>query len=57
MPMTDCGPASVVVVRAAGRAHRVDFAAYVTADESNATLVVQCERAGDTVPSLSENES
>ena len=30
-----------------------DFAA----DESTATLVVQCERAGDTVPSLSENES
>ena len=29
----------------------------LAADESTATLVVQCERAGDTVPSLSENES
>src|SRR5438128_6083960 len=27
------------------------------ADESTATLVVQCERAGDIVPSLNENES
>jgi hexosaminidase len=26
-------------------------------DESTATLVVQCERAGDRIPSLSENES
>ena len=29
----------------------------LAADETTATLVVQCERAGDTVPSLSENES
>src|SRR5229473_2171176 len=26
-------------------------------DESTATLVVQCERAGDPIPSLSENET
>src|SRR5438132_4865217 len=29
----------------------------LSTDESTATLVVQCERAGDIVPSLSENES
>src|SRR5437870_11856844 len=29
----------------------------LAADESNAALVVQCERAGDIVPSLSEDES
>lgn len=29
----------------------------LAADESTASLVVQCERAGDTVPSLGENES
>jgi len=29
----------------------------LAADESSATLVVQCERAGDVIPSLSENES
>lgn len=29
----------------------------LTADESTASLVIQCERAGDTVPSLGENES
>src|SRR6266436_569187 len=27
------------------------------ADESTATLVVQCERAGETIPSVAENES
>jgi hexosaminidase len=29
----------------------------LAADESSATLVIQCERAGDVIPSLSENES
>src|SRR6267378_5969831 len=29
----------------------------VTTDESTASLVVQCERAGDLIPSLGENES
>jgi hexosaminidase len=29
----------------------------LAADESDATLVVQCERAGDAIPSVAENES
>jgi len=33
------------------------FPADPATDESTATLVVQCERAGDAVPSLNENES
>jgi hexosaminidase len=33
------------------------FSPDVAPDESTATLVIQCERAGDIVPSLSENES
>jgi hexosaminidase len=33
------------------------FPAELATDESSATLVIQCERAGDAVPSLTENES
>jgi hexosaminidase len=42
--------------RLAGRTV-LSFPAEPAADESTASLVVQCERAGEAVPSLSENES
>src|SRR5258708_5753969 len=45
-----------MLTRLAGRTV-LTLPADLAADESTATLVVQCERAGDTVPSLSENES
>ena len=45
-----------MLARLAGRSV-LTLPADLTADESTATLVVQCERAGDIVPSLSENES
>ena len=44
------------LTRLAGRTV-LTFPADLAADESAATLVIQCERAGDTVPSLDENES
>jgi hexosaminidase len=42
--------------RLAGRTV-LSFPAELAPDESSAALVIQCERAGDTVPSLNENES
>src|SRR6266852_6431544 len=45
-----------MLTRLAGRTV-LTLPADLTADEGIATLVVQCERAGDIVPSLSENES
>ena len=45
-----------MLTRLAGRTV-LTLPADLTADEGTATLVVQCERAGDIVPSLSENES
>jgi len=45
-----------MLTRLAGRTV-LTLPADLAADESTATLVVQCERAGDTIPSLSENES
>ena len=42
--------------RLAGRTV-LTFPAEMATDESAATLVVQCDRAGEAVPSLSENES
>jgi hexosaminidase len=44
------------LTRLAGRTV-LSFSPELAADESAATLLIQCERAGDTVPSLSENES
>lgn len=35
----------------------LSFPAELASDESTAALVIQCERAGETVPSLNENES
>jgi hexosaminidase len=45
-----------MLTRLAGRTV-LTLPADLAADESTATLVVQCERAGDLVPSLSENEN
>ena len=45
-----------MLTRLAGRTV-LTLPAGFTADESTATLVVQCERAGDIVPSVNENES
>src|SRR6266446_996276 len=45
-----------MLTRLAGRTI-LTLPADLTADEGTATLVIQCERAGDIVPSLSENES
>ena len=45
-----------MLARLAGRTV-LTLPADLATDEGTATLVVQCERAGDTVPSLSENES
>jgi hexosaminidase len=45
-----------MLTRLAGRTV-LSFSADLGADESAATLVIQSERAGDTVPSLGENES
>src|SRR5258707_5693640 len=45
-----------MLTRLAGRTV-LTLPADLTADEGTATLVVQCEQAGDIVPSLSENES
>jgi hexosaminidase len=42
--------------RLAGRTV-MSFPAELASDESTAALVIQCERAGETVPSLNENES
>src|SRR5260221_1816840 len=42
--------------RLAGRTV-LSFPAELASDESTAALVIQCERAGDTAPSLNENES
>src|SRR5258705_3730775 len=47
---------SRMLTRLAGRTI-LTLPADLTADEANATLVVQCEQAGDIIPSLSENES
>src|SRR5258705_13615307 len=47
---------SRMLTRLAGRTVMTLPADLVT-DENTATLVVQCERAGDTIPSLTENES
>src|SRR5258705_3330694 len=47
---------SRMLTRLAGRTVLTLPAELVT-DENTATLVVQCERAGDTIPSLTENES
>jgi hexosaminidase len=45
-----------MLTRLAGRTV-LSLPADLAADESTASFVVQCERAGDTVPSLAENES
>src|SRR5882672_11475949 len=45
-----------MLTRLAGRTV-LTLPADLAADESTATLVVQCERAGDPIPSLNENES
>jgi hexosaminidase len=45
-----------MLTRLAGRTV-LTLPADLAADESTATLVVQCERSGDIVPSLGENES
>ncbi|MDX6558853.1 MAG: hexosaminidase, partial [Blastocatellia bacterium] len=45
-----------MLTRLAGRTV-LTLSAETATDESTATLVIQCERAGDTIPSLSENES
>src|SRR5436305_10666108 len=45
-----------MLTRLAGRTV-LTLPADLAADEGTATLVVQCERVGDIVPSLSENES
>src|SRR5882672_2594403 len=45
-----------MLARLAGRTV-LTLPAVLATDESTATLVVQCERAGDIVPSLDENES
>lgn len=42
--------------RLAGRTV-LSFPAELASDETTAALVIQCERAGDTIPSLNENES
>ncbi len=42
--------------RLAGRTV-LSFPVEMGTEESTATLVIQCERAGDTIPSLNENES
>jgi hexosaminidase len=45
-----------MTTRLAGRTV-LTLPADLTSDESGATLVVQCERAGETIPSLNEDES
>src|SRR6266513_2184301 len=45
-----------MLTRLAGRTV-LTLPADLTADEGTATLVVQCERAGEIIPSLNENES
>lgn len=45
-----------MLTRLAGRTV-LTLPADLATDESSATLVVQCERAGDPIPSLNENES
>jgi hexosaminidase len=45
-----------MLTRLAGRTV-LTLPADLAADESTATLVIQCERAGEIIPSLSENES
>jgi hexosaminidase len=47
---------SRMLTRLAGRTI-LTLPADLATDENTATLVVQCERAGDTIPSLTENES
>jgi hexosaminidase len=47
---------SRMLTRLAGRTV-LSFSPEVSADESTATLVIQCDQAGEIVPSLSENES
>jgi hexosaminidase len=47
---------SRMLTRLAGRTV-LTLPADLATDENTATLVVQCERAGDTIPSLTENES
>ena len=47
---------SRMLTRLAGRTV-LTLPADLATDETTATLVVQCERAGDTIPSLTENES
>ena len=50
------GGISRMLTRLAGRTV-LTLPADLATDETTATLVVQCERAGDIVPSLTENES
>jgi hexosaminidase len=50
------GGISRMLTRLAGRTV-LTLPAEPATDETAATLVVQCERAGDTIPSLNENES
>ena len=45
-----------MIARLAGRTV-LTLPSELASDESTATLVVQCERAGDVVPSIGENES